>query len=298
MITKPMLAAKVEDETIDKLRYPLLATPKIDGIRCLKLANGRVVSRSFKPIVNDHIRQILQEILPCGADGEIYLPYGEFNQVSSAVMRRSGKPRFRYAMFDLVRNGTEIDDPYWLRMDQLKRFNKSGEFNALVDKVIPQLIQNYDQLLIVEQFFLENKFEGIMLRNLNGLYKCGRSTFREGGLLKLKRFRDSEARIIGVEALQSNQNEATTDAFGHTKRSSHQANQVTQDKLGSLLVQDLYTNVEFSIGSGFDDSQRFDYWINQNAILGKIVKYRYQSVGQVIKPRFPTFLGFRSEDDI
>jgi len=53
-IVKPMLAGKCEQPSA--LRFPVLATPKLDGIRCLKI-NGRAVSRSFKPISNTFIRE-------------------------------------------------------------------------------------------------------------------------------------------------------------------------------------------------------------------------------------------------
>ena len=46
-ITKPMLAGKCERP--DALNFPVLATPKLDGIRCLKIG-GRALTRSFKPI--------------------------------------------------------------------------------------------------------------------------------------------------------------------------------------------------------------------------------------------------------
>lgn len=38
-ITKPMLAGKCERP--EDLRFPILATPKLDGIRCLKIVGGR-----------------------------------------------------------------------------------------------------------------------------------------------------------------------------------------------------------------------------------------------------------------
>ena len=53
-----------------------------------------------------------------------------------------------------------------------------------------------------------------MARHRHGLYKLGRSTFIEQGLIKLKRFEDGEAEIIGFKEKMLNQNEATIDARG------------------------------------------------------------------------------------
>jgi DNA ligase-1 len=33
-------------------------------------------------------------------------------------------------------------------------------------------------------------------------------------------------------------------------------------------------------------------------LLGKIVKYKYQEIGVLEKPRFPVFLGFRDKEDM
>ena len=56
-ITKPMLAGKCEQP--ESLNFPLLATPKLDGIRCLKI-NGRALTRSFKPVSNRFIREWIE----------------------------------------------------------------------------------------------------------------------------------------------------------------------------------------------------------------------------------------------
>jgi DNA ligase-1 len=61
---------------------------------------------------------------------------------------------------------------------------------------------------------------------------------------------------------------------------------------------DIVTGVEFSIGSGFNDELRQDIWNNQDNYVGKIITYKHFPVGVVNKPRLPTFIGFRSEDDL
>src|SRR5713101_3979205 len=78
MVTRPMLCAKLDDPS--QLRFPALATPKIDGIRCLKI-DGAAVSRSFKPIRNRHIRWKFLA-LPDGIDGELVA--GTFHETQSA----------------------------------------------------------------------------------------------------------------------------------------------------------------------------------------------------------------------
>jgi DNA ligase-1 len=145
---------------------------------------------------------------------------------------------------------------------------------------------------------LERGLEGVILRDPDGIYKCGRSSTNEGILLKLKRYEDSEATIIGVEELLSNQNDAKTNKLGHTERSSHKENMVPMGTMGALNVRDLKTKVEFSIGTGFDADTRADFWKDRKSVIGKIVKYKYFASGSKDKPRFPVFLGFRDKRDM
>jgi DNA ligase-1 len=60
---RPMLACK--DAT--GLKFPLLASAKIDGVRAL-VKDGKVLSRSLKPIPNRHVQEMFGSLE--GADGE------------------------------------------------------------------------------------------------------------------------------------------------------------------------------------------------------------------------------------
>ena len=114
----------------------------------------------------------------------------------------------------------------------------------------------------------------------------------------MKRFMDSEAIIINVTPLFRNTNEAKTDALGYTERSTCKENMVQDNLLGSITVKDLYTDIEFSIGSGFDAQARTELWQRKDTLIGKIVKYKHFPVGEKDKPRFPVFIGFRVKEDM
>ena len=88
-ISKPMLASKCERP--DLLPFPVLATPKLDGIRCLKLG-GKALTRSFKPISNRFAREWIEATLPDGLDGELMLRGGTFSETTSAIGARDGRP--------------------------------------------------------------------------------------------------------------------------------------------------------------------------------------------------------------
>jgi len=294
-----MLAGKCTD--ITKLKYPVLATPKLDGIRCLIIKGDdgkpRAVSRNFKPIPNNHVRKWLEEHCAIGFDGELVVPNGTFQETSSAIMSRSGAPWFEYKVFDYY-----TGDGYEWRMDSLKQVWDSLCFdyirypgaNALCSLILPYTIVGPDALEYYEEACIEKGFEGVMVRSPDGPYKFGRSTEREGYLLKIKRFEDSEAVIIGFEEKMHNANEATKDELGRTKRSSHKDNQVPTGTLGALLVEDMHTKVRFRIGTGFDDEKRGWFWQHRHVLSGLVIKYKSQPSGVLDKPRFPVYLGLRS----
>lgn len=291
VITKPMLAGTLED--IGSLKYPILCTPKLDGIRCLKIG-GKALSRNFKPIPNNYIRSQIEKINVDGLDGELIIPNCAFNKVSSAVMSEDGEPTFEYWVFDYVKGG--IGRSYEKRMQDL--FDVIYTLPKFIKGVHPNTINSLEELLEFERVCLEDGYEGVMIRSVDGPYKCGRSTNKEGYLLKMKRFLDSEAEIVGFEEKWHNTNEAKKDELGRTKRSQHQDNLVGAGMLGKFVVRDLKTGAEFSIGSGYTDELRKEVWKNPYSYVRKIVKYKYQPSGMKELPRFPVFLGFRDNRDM
>lgn len=295
-LTKPMLSVNAD---LDKVRYPVLATPKIDGIRCLTTDDG-AVSRNFKAIPNVYIREKLDALLPVGLDGELVID-NNFHQTSSGVMSRDGQPEFTYKVFDYVIDG-DITMPYKERMDHLFQFSMEVEsdpqLSEFVQCLLPIEIQTQRDLFEYEGVCHELGYEGCMIRKVDSPYKCGRSSVREGYLLKIKRFEDAEAVIIGFEELQHNQNTAKRDVFGHIDRSTCKDGLVAGQTMGAIKVRDLKTGVEFSIGSGFTASDRELIWGRQDFYLGKLIKYKHQPCGRKDLPRFPVFLGFRHENDM
>jgi DNA ligase-1 len=159
-------------------------------------------------------------------------------------------------------------------------------------------IKDAEDLLMFEEKALELGFEGVMVRDPHGPYKHGRSTEREGWLLKLKQFADSEASVLDTMAFQHNANEATKNELGHTKRSTAKAGMVDLPKLGKLMVRDLKTGVEFEVGTGFTMEEREELWKVRNKLVGRILKYKYFPTGGKDKPRFPIFLGWCDRRDM
>ena len=100
--------------------------------------------------------------------------------------------------------------------------------------------------------------EGIMLRQTGSFYEHKRSNT----LLKVKTFVDAEATVIGHK-------NGTGRCHG---------------MMGALLVRG-DNDIEFKIGSGFNDQQRMN-----PPKKGARVTYKYQELSNSGKPRFPIFL--------
>ena len=73
---------------------------------------------------------------------------------------------------------------------------------------------------------------------------------------------------------------------------------VKMGTLGALRVRDVKTQVEFKIGTGYDDALRQEIWDHQKKYSKLLVKYKYQAAGAKDAPRFPVFIGFRDENDL
>lgn len=303
-IKKPMLAASMENSkgeqmSFKDLKYPLMASIKLDGIRCLRV-NGQTLSRSFKPIPNKYVQKLMAS-LPDGLDGELvtYNADGSvrtFNEVQSDIMSEDGEPNFKFEIFDYVKD--TVDRRYDDRVVDLNRlYDSLPSFCSLVVQVVINSVEELEQY---EESVIAQGHEGVMTRSLNGPYKCGRATFKSQDLIKIKRFVDSEAVIIGFEEKLRNENEAEVDELGHTKRSSAKAGLVAANTLGNFIVRDLVSNVEFKIGTGvgLNDILRKKIWDNQSLYLNKVITYSYQAVGLKDKPRIPSFKGFRHNEDM
>ncbi len=286
---KPMLAALCED--ISKLSYPVIASPKLDGIRALVL-DGQLVSRTLKPIPNRYVQKLFAG-LPEGTDGELIMgPANQdpYRRTVSAVMSEDGEPDVYYHVFDnFLAKG-----PFDVRLCDVRKL--TGRRNVIV--VIQMMLTNSAQLEEFEEKMIESGYEGAMIRDPHGPYKQGRSTVKEGYLLKLKRYQDSDAEIIGTYELMHNGNEAMTNALGRTERSSHKENKTGLDSLGGFELRDIHSGVEFRCGTGLTAADREQMWGMRADLVSQIIKYKFFPTGSKDKPRHPVFLGFRSKLDL
>lgn len=310
MTFKPLLAYTVDTQgdpdALQKLSYPQFWSPKLDGIRTLIVEDkAGPVSRTYKRFPNEKVHAFLSnrpELF--GLDGEIIFgPVTDekvFNHTQSCLMSGDG-PAFdeadgRFMVFD---DFTNPDDPFEVRIAraQAKVDALPADLAAFVKMVPHKLVHNADDLASVEAIVVEKGYEGVMVRRPDGRYKHNRSTAREGILGKIKRFTDAEATIIGFEEMMHNDNEATQDAYGRTKRSSAQEGKRAANTLGKLILEcpERFSET-FACGSGFTAALKQEIWDNQHDWLGSTITFKFQECGSTPeRPRLPIFKGRRRD---
>ena len=287
---KPLLAYTVKNP--DALRFPVLVSPKLDGIRCV-IHNDQPVSRTLKPIPNRFIQSELGFYPPF--DGELMvgdpLDPAAFNKSTSGIMSHDGEPDFTYWVFDYVEAEflhMSFETRLMMAKETIKHWPRA--------KLVPHTkANNTEELMHLEAHYVGLGYEGVMVRVPWGTYKFGRSTESQGLLGKVKRFEDTEGTIVGYEELMRNENEATINNLGYQERSTAQAGQIPGGTLGALIVSHPDWEDTFGIGTGFTADERFTLWQIRDTLKGQNVKFKHQPAGAKDRPRFPSYLGLRED---
>ena len=295
---RPMLAETCDD--MATVRFPVMASPKLDGIRCV-IRDGVPLSRKLKPIPNKHVCKVLSGLPPF--DGEIMMRDDftgkllPFDKVQSAVMSHDGEPEIEYHVFDYHYS---IPAPYKMRYEQAESLVGAAQnVGATPLRIVHhKTIGSVQELLDFEERCVEQGYEGTMIRCPQGPYKFGRSTLKEGWLLKIKRWYDLEADLIGMVERQRNDNVAEVSELGLTKRAKKKEFLVPAGDMGTLVCK--FNGVQFEVGTGYTAAQRVQMWNDRETILAEKpkVSVKYQEMTKDGVPRFPVFKGFRHNDDI
>lgn len=294
MKVKPLLSCEVD---IGKVNFPIYVSTKFDGIRALVIG-GVVYSRSLKPIRNKHVQKLFGKPEYNGFDGELVVGnvYSKdvFQNTTSGVMSEGGEPDVTFHVFDLWSIPT-FDYEYRQRELQEILLDEDEEYHSVVYTMIHKC-KNKEDLLFYLQHEQNVGGEGLIGRKPKGIYKYGRSTPKEQLSIKFKFFKTEEFEVVGFTERMHNSNEQKRDELGYADRSSAKDGMIPTDTLGSLILK--YKETTFNCGTGFNDGQRKEIWNNKNKYLGKLASIRYMEVGAKDKPRIPSFIWFRDEDDL
>jgi DNA ligase-1 len=228
---------------------------KLDGVRAYwdgKQFLSRLGNRFFPP------DWFVEGFPEHPLDGELFGGRKQFQRTVGIVKRQDHSPLWKelsYVVFDApVHPG-----PFEGRIEHARSLIGEGTPYARVHEHFPceGLAHLKQELARVEAL----GGEGLMARKPGSLYEAGRSS----SLLKIKSFKDAEARVVGHVA----------GAGKHKGR------------LGALVVE-LADETRFNVGTGFSDAER-----TSPPPLGAIITFRYQELSDGGVPRFPSFVGVR-----
>jgi DNA ligase-1 len=298
MTFKPMLAhSKLPD--FAALRFPLLVSPKLDGVRAT-MQGGVLLSRSLKPIPNKFVQDMFRN-LPEGTDGELIhgQPFDDPYRRTISIVMSNDKPADGVKLYIFDRFAELFCCTFEQRYNGIRSYGLEDKFEVVIVPHFP--VTNVAELEKCEQEFLGRGYEGLMIRDPEGPYKQGRSSEKEGWLMKVKRFADAEARIESYYEEMENQNAAFTNELGRTARSSAKAGKVGKGRLGGFHVTGVggtYDGVAFDIASGaMCHEMRERLWQTRD-LVGQLVVYKYFPTGGDTRPRHPIFKGLRDRRDL
>lgn len=203
-VTLPMLAHSFYKHS-HKLLFPLYLQPKLDGIRCI-FDGYRFTSRKGKEFKSlEHLFEESSELIDlvhgnfdasegiC-LDGELYSEVLSFQEIVSAVKRDEPNEltkKIKYYIYDV----TAEKSRYQIRHDNLKSaFDHTFQLKYL-DFVPTFKVNTLDEVCKYHELFT-NVYEGVMLRNGDGLYQKDTHSY---GLQKVKKFDDKEFKIVGCK---------------------------------------------------------------------------------------------------
>lgn len=213
---KPMLAPNQEVD-LNNIKYPILASYKLDGIRCLFI-KGEMLSRSLKPIQNKQLREKMQPLTDYSRehdlilDGEIYSPELTFQEITRYVMtqdfediksiKKHGEvlkipEHLKFYAFDYIDDN--LEEEFFKRCLKLHKITE--EFKGIAEYVIQADVYKKEDVEVYFENALKRGYEGLILKASNSRYKCGRGTIKEGLIYKVKPFVTFEAKI--KEVIQS-----------------------------------------------------------------------------------------------
>lgn len=187
----PMLANEYSDKT--PLIYPCLVQPKLDGIRCVIYKKGEIIFQSRNNTIFQQFPEIAKDLDPffienpdLVLDGELYHHSLGFQKITS-IVRKKGHPELdqvQYHIYDLI-----CKEPYLKRYEIISKIKGKHLFCVETKRAVSrEHIEQY------HTHYTGLGYEGIMIRNPNGLYH---EKARSKDLLKYKHFKDAEFLVIG-----------------------------------------------------------------------------------------------------
>jgi DNA ligase-1 len=284
----PMLAQTFvpDSKTAKKnpIVFPCYVQPKLDGLRCVIYRDpntGEIRRQSRTGTYFDTMTHIADSLTPLFAkyptavlDGELYTTEMPFEELAGLIKRKllddADHEKLReieYHIYDIIDETPTAT--YEERHKTIKRmFASIAASSASTPRTLPPYIRlvHTVEAKTPADFksnfakFIEEGYEGIMLRNKEGKYRCN---YRSNDLQKYKEFMEDEYPIIGF-----------TQGDG-------------RDKGTVIWICRTKEWKEFSVRPRGTIAARTFLYNNGDKYIGKMLTVIYQELTEEGKPRFP-----------
>lgn len=292
-----MLCSAYDEKIINTFKFPAMVQLKMDGMRFNAIVNDGAVefrSRNGKEI---QLLGYLAESFIALANGRNIVFDGELlvvndvgvldRQTGNGILNKAVKGTISDAEASLVRATLWDAISYEDFKNGISNTSYKDRFESLqnaasysgIQVVEYQTVQSIEEARIIFEHYLNQGQEGIILKDLSGKWEDKRVKHQ----IKFKGELECDLEIIGYEE-------------GTGKYSN---------KLGALVCRSRSSDskpITVSIGSGFNDDHRAEFWSIRDSLIGKIVAVKYNAR---IKNKqgeeslfLPIFLELREDKDI
>ena len=270
-----MLAYAFTEKRFKSYPKPCIVQPKLEGdrMRVPFDAEGKptlLSSGAKEKLSVPHIKAILEEkghrLVGMELDGELYvhgMPHENIRSITSrTVDLHSFHTEMEYHIYDLVQENLQQEG-------RIRTLDYLAELLFPLIIVEHKLVYDLGQLEEIYFEYLEMGYEGIIIRDPNAPYIRRKATT----MMKLKPFNSDTFEVVGYAEEISINNEP-------------------KNRLGSLACKTLEGEI-FSVGTGFDHTQRLKHWLNRDHLIGRWVKIRFQALTEDRQvPKMLSFEGF------
>jgi len=265
----PMLAHDYNKRGKD-IKFPCFTQRKLDGVRCVAIPQRGLFSRNAKLFPGlANIKAEIDTLPPTLVlDGELYSDTLDFQEVVGLVKKANlskadtaKQQQIYLCVYDLV----DETNTYSQRKTDLEQLFATHKFNS-IRLLTTEECANKECIESMHNKYVEEGYEGLMLRNKAGNYSVGH---RSKELQKYKHFQDEDYEIVGF-----------LSGEGMEK--------------GCVIWRCVTPEgVEFTCRPRGTHEERRELFLRAKPIVGKRLTVRFQELSNDGVPRFPVGIAIR-----
>ena len=278
LVPLPMLAHDYNKRG-KSMTFPCYVQRKLDGVRCVAIPSRGLYSRNGKQF--PHLTHIRGDVDRLGRvamlpgvmfDGELYSDELSFQEIVGLVKKetlRADDEAKMKKIYLYIYDCIVLSQPALTYKDRYESLQSA--FSTPVAFPNLRLLStatcaSEDEMKRLHADYVAEGYEGIMLRQMNGMYKVGH---RSPELQKYKEFDDAEYPVIGFK-------------------------QGDGEEKGCVIWQcRTPAGLEFAVRPRGTRADRIELFANGAAYIGKMLTVRYQELTTDGVPRFPVGISFR-----